>query len=419
MASAASSGRPTAATFHAATAWRVLAWFALGYFVSYLYRSINVGLAPVLSAEMGLTAADLGLLTGIYYLAFAAVQMPAGILIDTYGPRRVNALMMLIAAVGTVVFGLAQDFSGLMVGRILVGVGVAVCLGAAFKALAGVFPIARLPMTNGLVMGVGGLGGVVVGTPLTELLHVTDWRMVSLGLAGFTVLVALGIWLGAHSPEPAAAQRPTLRSQARGTWDIMRDRRFWQMASLPIMTCGAFYSVQTLWLAPWLRDVDQVSVDRIAFLVSVLGLAMVAGNIILGALARHVERLGLSLYRFAGVCMVVFMLAQLTAILRLPVPPVLLWTVFGLTGSGSILSYAVMAERFPHALLGRVGTTLTLVSFLLIFACQVGVGWILALWPTQPGGHYPVAAHQVAWSVVLALQVASAVWYCWPARRRP
>ncbi|MCK9511892.1 MAG: MFS transporter [Pigmentiphaga sp.] len=417
-APAAAQPAPEARVRHggvdAATAWRVLALFALGYFISYVYRAINVGLAPALTTEMGLSAADLGMLTGIYYLAFAVVQMPAGILIDTYGPRRVNALMMIIAAAGTVVFGLAQGYVGLMAGRILIGIGVAVCLGAAFKALAGVFPLSRLPLVNGLVMAVGGLGGVVVGTPLAELLRFTDWRMVSVALAVPTLLVALGIWLGTRTSEPEAAHRPDLAAQIQGTWEILGNGRFWQAVSLPVMTCGAFYAMQTLWLAPWLRDVEGLSPERTAGMVSVLGLAMVAGNVILGGAARYVERFGLTLYRFAGLCMLLFLGVQALVLLRAPIPDVLLWAAYGLLGSGSILAYAIMAERFSHAMLGRAGTTLTLLTFLLIFGCQVGIGWMLSLWDTLPDGRYPVEAHLSAWGVVLALQVATAVWYWWP-----
>lgn len=415
LAAEAALTRATHGGIGAATAWRVLAFFALGYFISYVYRAINVGLAPALTTEMGLSAADLGMLTGIYYLAFAVVQMPAGILIDTYGPRRVNALMMIIAAAGTVVFGLAQGYVGLMAGRILIGIGVAVCLGAAFKALAGVFPLSRLPLVNGLVMAVGGLGGVVVGTPLAELLRFTDWRMVSVALAVPTLLVALGIWLGTRTSEPQAAQRPDLAGQIRGTWEILGNGRFWQAVSLPVMTCGAFYAMQTLWLAPWLRDVEGLSPERTAAMVSVLGLAMVAGNVILGGAARYVERFGLTLYRFAGLCMLLFLGVQALVLLRAPIPDVLLWAVYGLLGSGSILAYAIMAERFSHAMLGRAGTTLTLLTFLLIFGCQVGIGWMLSLWDTLPDGRYPIEAHVSAWGVVLALQVATAVWYWWPA----
>ncbi len=401
-----------------ASSLRIFAFFSLGYFVSYVFRGVNIGFSPFLSGELGLSAADLGALTGMYFLAFAAVQIPAGILLDSYGPRRVNALMMWIAALGTIVFGLAQSMPQLMLGRALIGIGVAVCLGATFKALAQVVPIARLPLVNGFVMAVGGMGGVVVGTPLSKLLEFVDWRAISIWLALPTVLVSLMIWFGTRAPQAVAAQRPTLASQLRGTLQIMTDAGFWQAASLPVITGGAFYAVQSLWVGPFLREVSGHTPAHAAGLVSVLGIAMVAGNIGLGVVARFVERAGISLYAFTGICMSLYLLVQLLLVLQVPVPDLLIWSAYGIFGSSSILSYAVMAERFPYQMLGRVSTTLTLVMFMAIFLCQIGMGWVVAMWQPLAGGAYPVPAHIAAWSALLAVQVLAAIWYFWPTRKQ-
>src|SRR5690606_29665496 len=222
------------------------------------------------------------------------------------------------------------------------------------------FPLSRLPLVNGFVMAVGGMGGVVVGTPLTWLLTLVDWRTVSVALAALTVLVAASIWWGVRLRETAPAQRPSLADQWRGTLSVLRDPGFWKIASLPVLTGGAFYAVQSLWVGPFLREVDGQSPDDAAALVSLLGIAMVLGNIVLGAVANHVRRLGLSLYAFGGVCMIAYLVVQLLVLLPLELPPALVWVAYGVFGSGSILSYAVLVERFPYAMLGRASTTLTL-----------------------------------------------------------
>ncbi|MBU4611390.1 MFS transporter [Achromobacter sp. GG226] len=394
--------------------------FALGYFISYLFRGVNIGFGPPLQAELGLSSRDLGLLTGVYFLAFSAVQIPAGILIDTYGPRRVNAILMLLAAAGTVVFGASHSIAGLVVGRAMVGIGVAVCLGAAFKALVQVFPLSRLPMLNGLIMAIGGMGGVVVGTPLSALMAHLDWRTVSMLIALPTVLVAVAVWFGGRAGEQLPARRPTLAEQWQGTRDIARDPGFWRLSLFAVLTGGAFYAVQSLWVAPYLRDVRGLAPDAAAGLVSVLGLSMVGGNIVLGLMARKVERLGLGLRGFAGLGMSLFLVVQLLMILpwSLPVPDALLWVAYGVFGSATILSYAVMAERYPVEMLGRVSTTMTLSMFLMIFVCQAGVGAIVDLWPTLPDGRAPAAAHRTAWAVLLGLQLLGAAAYFWPARRQ-
>src|ERR1700760_4109224 len=157
---------------------RVFFLFAAGYFVSYVFRGVNLGFAPLITHDLGLSAADLGLLTSLYFIGFAGAQIPAGVLLDHYGARRVTAVTLLFAALGIWVFGAAHSLGMMMVGRLLIGVGVSVCLGAAFKALAQHFPAPRLPLMNGLVMAIGGSGGVMVGSPLTWVLGFSNWRAV-------------------------------------------------------------------------------------------------------------------------------------------------------------------------------------------------------------------------------------------------
>ena len=113
---------------------RVFIPFALGYFLSYLFRVVNNVIAPDLVADLGLDAADLGLLTSTYFLTFAAFQLPLGILLDRFGPRRTEAALLVFAGLGAFLFAIAESTIGLIVGRAFIGFGVSACLMAAFKA---------------------------------------------------------------------------------------------------------------------------------------------------------------------------------------------------------------------------------------------------------------------------------------------
>src|SRR6186997_3268977 len=106
----------------------VLLPFAAGYYLSYLFRSINALTAGDLTAELGLGAADLGLLTSAYFLVFAAVVLPCGVLLDRYGPRLIDSALLLVAAAGSLLFAVADSMVMLLVGRALIGLGVAVGL---------------------------------------------------------------------------------------------------------------------------------------------------------------------------------------------------------------------------------------------------------------------------------------------------
>ncbi|WP_322014773.1 MFS transporter [Paraburkholderia sp. J12] len=398
---------------------RVFAVFALGYFVSYLFRGVNLGFAPFLSHEMGMTATDLGTLTSLYFLGFAGAQIPGGVLLDHFGPRRVTACVMLIAAAGALIFGLSHSIGMMMIGRLLIGIGVSVCLGGAFKATAQHFPVAQLTLVNGLVMAVGGLGGVAVGAPLTWLLSVAPWRGVSLGLAALTAAVAAIIWIGGPRTRDTHHQASVLE-QFKGTAHILRSHAFWKTATFSALTQTVFYAMQSLWVGAFLRDVVPAGTPdaaaRAASLVSVLGAAFIAGNIGFGALARAFERRGVSVQLFSGVTMVLFVIVQALLAARAPLPAPVLWAAYGALGGTGILTYAVLAEYFPPRLIGRVNTTFTLVIFVGIFLAQIAVGAALGHW-TAVDGHYPAIAHQTVWAGLVVLQIAGGIWYFMPARR--
>ena len=123
----------------------VLVPFGSGYFLSYLFRAVNAVVAPDLVEDIGLSASGLGLLTAAYLFAFAAFQLPLGILLDRYGPRRVQTALLLTAAAGAVLFGVAESEDLLIAARAMIGLGFAGGLMASFKAVAIWAPPGRMP----------------------------------------------------------------------------------------------------------------------------------------------------------------------------------------------------------------------------------------------------------------------------------
>ncbi len=394
---------------------RIFIFFALGYFLSYVFRGLNIGFAPFLSREMNLTASDLGLLTSFYFIGFALAQLPAGLALDRYGARRTDAALLVLAAIGTVVYGIAHSMQSLIVGRILIGVGVSVCLGAGFMAIAQNFPSSRWPLLNGLMVAIGGLGGVVVGTPLAIWLTHNTWREVSVLMAGVTLVVAALIWLMVPETKHTHASRESMSKQIHGLRLILKNAIFWRVIPFPCAVGGAFYAAQSLWVKPYLMDVSGLTARAADSVVSSLGLTMVLGTVITGMVARKIERYGMGLRIFSGLGMSLFVLTQVLILLRVPMPPVVIWGAYGFLASSCILAYALMAEVFPRKVVGRVTTAFNMIFFISIFSMQVGVGFILDFW-TAEGGHYPAQAHLTAWAIMLAVQLATAVLYFWPGR---
>src|SRR5437868_1417427 len=150
--------------------------FAAGYFLSFFFRNVNAVISRDLAREFALSPSDLGFLTSTYLLAFAAIQLPLGVLLDRYGPRRVVAGLLCITAAGALTFALAQDFVTLSIGRALIGFGVSAGLMGAIKAFTLWFPLSQLATLNGLYLAVGGIGALSATAPAEAFLGHFGWR---------------------------------------------------------------------------------------------------------------------------------------------------------------------------------------------------------------------------------------------------
>ena len=218
---------------------RVFVPFAIAYFLSYLFRTINAVIAPDLVRDVGLDAALLGLLTSTYFLTFAAFQLPLGILLDRFGPRRTEASLLVIAAVGALVFAVSSNATGLILGRALIGLGVSACLMGALKAYVIWFPGVRLATVNGLHLAVGSMGAMTATAPVEAVLQLTDWRGVFLGLAVLTGAAALLLFLVVPERE-GGASGDTLKEQIKGTLAVVSHPFFLRIAPLALTAQGTF-----------------------------------------------------------------------------------------------------------------------------------------------------------------------------------
>ena len=174
---------------------RVFLPFAVGYYLSYLFRTINALIAAPLTLELGLDAGDLGLLTSVYFLTFAVAQIPVGILLDRYGPRLIQSVLLVAAAVGAALFATSDNLLMLLLGRALLGLGVAASLTAGLKALVLWFPKDRLQFLNGLMVMLGALGAVTATSPAQWLLAWVGWRTLFALLAVVTAGCSAMVYL--------------------------------------------------------------------------------------------------------------------------------------------------------------------------------------------------------------------------------
>jgi predicted MFS family arabinose efflux permease len=336
--------------------------------------------------------------------------LPLGVLLDRFGPRRTEAALLVFAALGAVVFARAETTGGLILGRALIGFGVSACLMAAFKAFVIWFPRDRLPFVNGCQMAAGGLGAIAGTTPVEAVLGILDWRGVFLVLAVATVLVA--ILLYTVVPErPPAPQGETLKQQLRGITVVFTSPLFRRVAPLCVLSQASFLAIQGLWAGPWLRDVAGLTRPAVAEHLLLIAAAMVAGFLSLGWLAARVGRGGLAPLTVAVGTMVAFMVTQVVLVAQVPGTALPAWLAFGFFGTGGILPYAALSQRFPARLAGRLNTGLNVLVFVLAFAGQWAIGAVIDQWPPTAGDGYAPEGYRAAFAGALMLQVLALVWY--------
>jgi predicted MFS family arabinose efflux permease len=389
---------------------RVFIPFALGYFLSYLFRVVNAVLAPDLAAALDVGPSDLGLLTAAYFITFAAFQLPLGVLLDRFGPRKIESFLLIFAAAGAFVFSRAQSIPGLVLGRALIGFGVSACLMAAFKAFVIWFRPQQLPLINGVQMAAGGFGALTATAPVEAALGITDWRGVFFILSIFTLAVAAAVfWV--VPKKKVEHNNESIKVQLQGIAGVFSSLTFWRIAPLTVMSQAAFLAIQGLWSGPWLRDVAGFERSGAAQVLLMIAAAMVIGFILIGAAAERASRLGIKPIAVAVAGMSAFMLVQLSLILEATSWARTLWVLFGIFGTTGIVPYAVLSQSFPLHLSGRVNTALNLLVFVAAFAAQWGIGAIINLWPVAAGDGYAPAGYQAAFAVMLILQLLSLVWF--------
>ena len=397
---------------------RVMVPFALGYYLSYVFRNINSVIAPDLISDVGLDAAGLGLLTGAYFLSFAFFQLPLGVFLDRVGPRKTEASLLLIAAVGSLCFALAESIMALIIGRALIGIGVSACLMASFKAFALWFPKEKLPITNGLVLMAGGLGAMSATAPVEVAVQFTNWRSVFFGLTIFSIVGAVAIFF-------IVPEKPQARFKSQGVRfrDLIVDFRpvimepvFFRYVPLCVLTQGAFLAMQTLWIGPWLRDVSKMNRDDVAEGLLIVGGAMTAGYLVTGLLASQLNKRG---YKTESVVLwgiIIFIFVEIFLITDLHNDIIFMWCLFAFFGTSGSVIYAVLSQHYDVHLLGRVSTMLNLLIFLCAFLMQWLVGVVINIFTITGEGAFAVKGYYSAFIVLLTLQLLGLVWF-WISHR--
>jgi MFS family permease len=388
--------------------------FAFAYFLSALLRAVTATLAPLLTQEFALHARDLGLLSGGYFLGFAATQLPLGRWLDRLGPRKVQLGFLGVAVVGCVVFSLAGSFSALLAGRVLVGAGVSACLMAPLTGYRRWFtPMAQM-RANAWMLMTGSIGMVASTLPVQWLLPLAGWRPLFWGLAVLIVL-AMG-WMALAVPtwpsvSHAASPERALPSGYAAVW---QDRYFQRLAPLGFFCYGGMVAMQTLWAGPWMQNVAGQTAAQAATGLFWINMAMLATFWSWGMVNPWLLRRGLDANSLMAWGLPSSLLVLAGIVVLGPQAGAGAWALFCVCSTFVSLSLPALAMTFPQALAGRALSAYNLVIFLGVFVVQWGVG--LAVDGFVAAGLGTVAAYQSGMALFLACNGGAYAWFVWRGR---
>ncbi|MDG2033080.1 MAG: MFS transporter, partial [Rhodospirillales bacterium] len=401
-------------------ALRILLPFALGYYLSYVFRTINAVIASDLVADIGFSAAGLGLMTSAYFLSFAACQLPLGVILDRIGPRKTEAALLLLAAAGSFWFAMAETETGLICARALIGIGVSACLMASFKAFVDWFPREKHPVMNGLILMAGGLGAMSSTAPIEAALQVTDWRGVFLGLAvvGLAASAVIFYVVPERPADLKLSSEESLSDQIKDMGDILRTPMFYRHIPLVVVSQGSFLAALTLWAGPWFRDVAGLERGPVATSLLIVATVMTAGYLMTGGTASRLNRRGFKTESIVLTGMLFFMAIQVPIILGFRTGAIYIWSLFAFFGTSGSVMFSALSQNFPGHLMGRVSTMMNLLVFLLAFTLQWAMGVIINLYPTSSAGGFDPQGYQAAFLFLFVLQGLGGIWYWGSGHRK-
>jgi MFS family permease len=394
------------------------------YTLSMFYRVSNAVIAPNLIRDLGLDAETLGILGGAFFYSFALLQIPMGPMLDRIGPRIVVTSSTLVGAIGAFFFAFGDSYPAALLGRILIGAGMASILMGSLKVFTLQFPPEKFATLMGTFVSFGTLGNILAASPLAYLTSTIGWRMTFIVAGGVTAVLAFLTFLilGRERRKP---ENLTFSSSSPPEMEILQSFRlilgslaFWQIGAVAFFRFGIFMGLQGLWLGPYLMDIKGYSPVQTGNLLILLAIGMIVGGPIAGRLSDRIfhSRKGVALWGLGLYCLSLF---PLIGVLEIQNP---LWYGFiffliGFFSSFGMIIYSHAKDLFPVTI---SGTVMTLVNFFTMAGAAIfmpALGKIIESFP-RIGHSYPAEAYHLSFLICFIGMAASLIFYAFSKKEK-
>ena len=351
--------------------------FALGYYISNLLRAITATISPNLISEFNLSAGDLGLLGGGYFLGFASVQIPLGYLLDSKGPKKIVSYFLLIAIVGIISFSLSQNFTSLLISRILIGVGVGACLMGPLTAYRVWFQDETQQRANSWMLMTGAIGMLSSSLPVQFFLPIIGWRSIFGVLAILTLLSIVLIII--FIPNWNNENIQNTYNDKGSLKEVWQNKFFKSLVPMGFFNYGGLFAIQTLWAGPWMVKVSGYTPEESANGLFIIYLSLLFSFLIWGyfvpKFSKNVSD-AIRLLKFGAP----INLVVLAFIIYLgPKAGAFHWAFFAVSSVFLSLSQPAVGMAFSLSNAGKALTSFNLLLFIGAFALQWIIGVIIDL----------------------------------------
>ena len=344
--------------------WVVFTLSALLFFLSQFYRTSNAVIAPELIRDLDLDTEGLGLLSAAFFYVFALTQIPITVFLDRIGPRRLMTGLSLIGVVGAIVFSLADNLTVGILGRFLLGIGMACNLMGTLKLLSEWFRPSVFATLTGVVFSIGTAGNMLSTTPLVAIVSAVGWRGGFQIIAGINLALTLVFWFmvrdrpGSHKgTDPGATAAAGIRQAFANVGMLFRYRDYWIISLGTFVRYGAAASFQALWAGPFLLEVMGYSALATGNIILLLNIGMIFGATFWGALSDRIggSRKLLVVSGLVSLALLMILLAMIPSNTSTAVTGCLFF-LFGLSSAAGLLMYPHIKDLVPEKMAGAAMT---------------------------------------------------------------
>tara|TARA_X000001036_G_scaffold37762_1_gene30577 strand:+ start:3421 stop:4614 length:1194 start_codon:yes stop_codon:yes gene_type:complete len=377
-----------------------------GYTVSQFLRTSIGVLSPNMMNDFNINPNDMGLLGGVFFLSFAIFQIPAGILIDRFGPRKVMSSVIIFAVLGSIIFALSNSFYSLLIGRIFMGLGCSICLMGSLVLITRWRDTNQFSKLAGIILAVGGIGGLLATTPLSYFSELYGWRLSFWLAAVVTFFVMLLYYFVLEDRDKGLfINKKNKLISPKNLFFVLKERNFKFMIPMSLMSYSSLVVILGLWGAPYLKDIhglDSIERGKILMLMAIswnIG-SFVFGRLrsIFGSYKRVV------IFGSIGVIFLLFVLSFISNINSTYL--YILFCILGFFGAFSVALISHYQVLFDKEYMGRALSTANFFNFGGVFFIQWLTGKIIFIMGGNSSGA-PIEAYRSAFLFVAILLLVS------------